>query len=242
MTLTELLEFVRRVELRKNRFMPGAAVNLSSNSPVEFGRISCAVKNGNDGKCLVLDGKIEGVFLKATEADFLRATAHPLKMPGIYQRALERRLHFQLKLVTEPRALRFIPGNRCLEFQMRSGLKNNRQAHRQPKRLLSSASICSQGIPWRGFFSNSARRRSSSAACSGVRSSAKPPYFSATFSATSCCSSGGSRSICLRISAALMRSIYPVDLLMQAGVCAQKTCPFFRPARKSCIVYRKSAP
>jgi hypothetical protein len=137
-----------------------------------------------------------------------------------------------------------------------SRLKNDRQAHRQPKRLLRPASTCSQEIPLRGFFSNSARRRSSSADCSGVSSSSKPPYFSITCSATSCCSSGGNRSICLRISAALMALIYPVDLFTQAGLCTRNTPPNsfkslkfdrlgtsrrFRPARKSYIVNRKSA-
>jgi hypothetical protein len=46
--------------------------------------------------------------------------------------------------------------------------------HFQPKRLLSSALTCSQGIPSCGLASKSARRRSSSAACSGVRSGSHP--------------------------------------------------------------------
>src|SRR5256886_5018029 len=60
------------------------------------------------------------------------------------------------------------------KFSASRRLENERKAHFQPKRLLKSASTCSQGIPSWGFFSKSARRRSSSAACSAVRSGSYP--------------------------------------------------------------------
>ena len=78
--------------------------------------------------------------------------------------------------------------------------------HFQPKRSLSSALTCSQGIPSCGLASNSARRRSSSAACSLVRSGSYPSP--ATISQNSCASlilsSCGRAFAASRISVAVM--------------------------------------
>jgi len=216
MTVTDLLETFRRVELRTNRLVNGSAVDISGQALAQCRRISRAVENSKDGERSVFDGKIDGVFLKAAQANFLRTSTHHLKMSWVGQRTVKRTLYFQLEFFTKSGPLRFIPSHCLLKFRKCCRLENDRQAHCQPKRLLSLASTCSQGIPSRGFFSKSARRRSSSADCSGVSSSSKAPNFSQTISATACCSARGKCSICSRISVALMALIYSVDSLVQA--------------------------
>jgi hypothetical protein len=185
---------------------------------VEFCRIARGVEERKHSEHVILDCKVNGVFVESPETNLLRPATDSLKMTRIGQRTPKRNFHFQLKLAAKSRASRFIPGNRLLEFQTRLASEDDRKAHCQPKRLLRSASTCSQGIPSRGSLSNSARRRSSSAACSGVSAFSKSPYFSRTISATSSRSAKGNFSICSRISVALMAEIYPVDLTAQVGL------------------------
>jgi hypothetical protein len=216
MTVTELLETVRRVELRTNRLVNVKAMQFSRQASAQFRWIPRAVENRKDGKGIVFDRKMDGVFPEAAQANFLRASTHPLKKFWIGQRTAERTFYFQLEFFAKSGPFRFISSHCLLKFRKCCGLENDWQAHCHPKRLLSLASTRSQGIPSRGFFSNSARRRSSSAACSGVSSSSKAPYFSQTFSATCCRSPGGKWPICSRISVAFMVLIYSVGSFVQA--------------------------
>ena len=100
--------------------------------------------------------------------------------------------------------------DRFVKLHTRGGVENERKSHFQPKRLLRSASTCSQGIPARGFFSKSARRRSSSADCSGVKSGSHPlPAMSSHKPwAISIRSLSGSAFAAARISAALILQNY----------------------------------
>ena len=66
MTLTELLESVRRVEVRTNRLVNGSAGDfLGQASAAQFRRIPGAVENSQDSKRPLFEGKVDGVFLKA---------------------------------------------------------------------------------------------------------------------------------------------------------------------------------
>jgi hypothetical protein len=210
MTLTELLESVRRV----NDTMVGA----SFQPLLQFRRIARTVEYSKHGKCPVLDGKVNGVFLEAPQTDSSGAATHGLKYSWIGQRPLQRGFHFKFEFFTQPDALRFISRNGLFKFQTGRRFEDDWQTHCQPKRLLSLASTSSHGIPSCGFLSNSARRRSSSADCSAVSPSSKAPNFSQMISATARCSPGGNCSICSRICAALMAAIYSFDLPAQAGV------------------------
>jgi hypothetical protein len=174
--------------------------------PLQFRRITRGVKNGELSKGIVFDREVDGVFLEASEANLLCASANPLKMTGSGHRPLESQPHLQFEFAPESGTLSFILSNGFFKLQTGSRLENDRQAHFQPKRLLRPASTCSQGIPSWGFFSKSARRRSSSAACSGVKSGSYPS--STMISQKSCASlilsSCGSAFAALRISVALM--------------------------------------
>src|ERR1039458_409411 len=157
MTVTELLESVRRVEVRTNRLVNDTAGDALWQAPVQCRWIPRAVKNCQDRERPVFDGKIDGVFLEAPQANFLRAATNSLKKSGVGQRTLEHGFYLQLEFLAESGPLTFIPRNRLFKFKKCRWLKNHRQAHCHPKRLLSLASTCSQGIPSLGFFSKSAR-------------------------------------------------------------------------------------
>jgi hypothetical protein len=218
MTLAELLESVRRVEVLTNRDGASASACRSRQPWLQFRGVARAVKYGKDCKRVILDGKIDGVFFEAPQTDLLSASVDSLEKSRIYQRAFEGGFDFQFEFLSQPGSLRLVPSNGLREFGQSRRFESDRQAHFQPKRLLKSASTCSHGTPSRGFFSKSARRRSSSAASSGVSSTS--PYFSQTIATTSCRSAGGKCSICSRISAALMGAIYSADLQAQDGVSA----------------------
>src|ERR1019366_3424763 len=231
MTVTELLESVRRVEVRTNRLVNGSAADFSRQASAQFRWIPCAVKNSQDSKRPVFDSKVDGVFLEAAQANLLCAATNSLKKFRIGQSTLERQFYLRLEFLAESGPLRFIPSHRLLKFRKCRRLENYRKTHCHPKRLLSLASTCSQGIPSWGFFSKSARRRSSSADCSGVSSSSKAPNFSQTISATACCSARGKCSICSRISVALMALIYSDGSSVQARfLCRVDLAFLFQPA------------
>jgi len=196
--------------LPRNSFQPS----------LQFRRIPRAMENRKDGENVVLDCEIDGVFLEPAQANSLCAATHFLKKLRIGQRTLKRRFYLQFEFFTESGAFAFMPNNRLVEFKPCNRFEDDRKAHCQPNRLLRSASTCSQGIPSRGFFSNSARRQSSSEACSGVRSGSKP--FPAMSSHKSCASlmrlSSGSALAAAKTSVALMAAIYSFDSSAQAGV------------------------
>ncbi len=215
----EILKKIRQIELRTNRIVTEALAGISFQPSPQFRRIPRAVENRQNGENIIFDRKIDGVFLEPPQANSLCASAHSLKKFRICQRTLKRRFHFQLEFFAEAGTLVFIPSNCLVEFQTRSRFENDRQAHCQPKRWLRSASICSQGIPSRGFFSNSARRRSSSAVCSGVKSGSNPSSMrsSLSFRARSIRSSSGRVFAALNNSVALMElNLPPLNIFASA--------------------------
>ncbi|HET7625527.1 MAG TPA: hypothetical protein VFM25_09695 [Verrucomicrobiae bacterium] len=202
----EILKKIRQIELWTNRIVTDSLAAFSFQPPAQFRRIPRAVKNGNDRKNTVLNCEINHVAFEPTETNFLRATTNFLKKFRIGQCTLKRRFYFQFEFFAKAGLRIFIPGNSLIEFKARSGFENDWQAHRQPKRLLRSASTCSHGIPSYGFFSNSASRRSNSAVCSGVKSGSNPSSMrsSLSFCANSIRSASGRAFAALNNSVALM--------------------------------------
>jgi hypothetical protein len=215
----EILKKIRQIELRTNRIVTETLAGFSFQPSPQFRRIPRAMKNGKDGKDIILDGKIEGVFLEPAQTNSLGAPTHFLKKLRISQRTLKRRFHFQFEFLAKSGTLAFIPSNRLVEFKPCNRFENDRKTHFQPKRLLRSASTCAQGTPSRGFFSNSARRRSSSAACSGVKSGSNPSSMrsSLIFRASSIRSSSGRVFAALNNSVALMElNLPPLNIFASA--------------------------
>src|SRR5690348_1174147 len=213
----EILKKIRQIEIRTNRLVTENPAGVSLQVPLQFCRIARGVKNREHSKDIVLDREVDAVFLESTQTNFPGASAHSLKMFRISQRPFERKFQFQFEFASEFRTLVFIPRDCFVKFQTRSRFENDRKAHCQPKRLLRSASTCSQGMPARGFFSNSARRRSNSAACSGDKSGSNPSSkrASLSFCASSIRSASGRAFAALNNSVALMVLIYSVDSLVQ---------------------------
>src|ERR1700744_2546356 len=99
-------------------------MNILQQAPVQFFRIPRAVKNGENGKRSIFNGKINGVFAKAAQADFLGAAADSLKKSRIGQCATQCRFYFQLKFFPEAWALRFVPNNGLIKFLTGGGFEN----------------------------------------------------------------------------------------------------------------------
>ena len=215
----EILKKIRQIEIRTNRIVTESFAGVLLQPAVQYCRIPRAVENRQDGKSIVFDGKVNVVFGEPAQPNLLRPATHLLKKFRVGLCSLQRNLHLQGKLASETRLFTFIPCNRLNQFSASRRFENERKSHFQPKRLLRSASTCSQGIPSCGFFSKSARRRSSSAACSGVKSGSYPS--STTMSQKSCASlilsACGSAFAALRISLALMPIIYRIGSFAQAG-------------------------
>jgi hypothetical protein len=158
------LGFVRRVHTGLKPGVNESSLKTASFKPsLQFHRIARGVKNGEHGEGIILDREVDGVFLESSEANLLCASTNRLKMPRVGQCSFESQLHLQFEFAPESGTLSFIPSNGFFKLQTGSGFENDRKTHFQPKRLLRSASTCSQGIPSWGFFSKSAKRRSSSA-------------------------------------------------------------------------------
>jgi hypothetical protein len=204
----EILKKIRQIELRANRIVTGGFFARLSKSLLEFGWITRGMENRNHCKYIILDREINGVFPELAKANLPRASANSLKMPRIGQRPLQREFYFQFKFSSKSGVLCFVPGDRLFKLQTCRGFEDDGEVHYQPKRLLRSASTCSQGIPSRGFFSNSARRRSNSATCSGVKSGSNPSPMrsSLSFCASSIRSAKG------RVLAALNNSVAVMQL------------------------------
>jgi len=215
----EILKKIRQIKLRTNRIVTETLAGWSFQPSPQFRRIPRAVKNRQDGENIVFNRKVDGIFIEPAQTNSLCASANPLEKFRIGQRTLKRRFYLQFEFFSKSSALAFIPSNRLVEFQTRSRFENDRKAHFQPKRWLRSASTCSQGIPSRGFFSNSARRRSSSAACSGVKSGSNPSSMrsSLIFRASSIRSSSGRVFAALNNSVALMElNLPPLNIFASA--------------------------
>jgi len=215
----EILKKIRQIEIRTNRLVTETLMSCSFQLPAKFRRIPRAMENRQNGESIIFEGKVNVVFGEPAQPNLSRPAPHLLKKFRIGLCSLQRSLHLQGKLASESGLFTFIPCNRLNQFSARCWFEKERKAHFQPKRLLRSASTCSQGIPSRGLFSKSARRRSSSADCSGVKSGSNPS--SATISQKSCASlilsACGSAFAALRISLALMPIIYRIGSFTQAG-------------------------
>jgi len=194
----------------------GTSASRSSKPSAKCGGVPRAMKNGNNGKNVILGGEVYAVCFESFQAYFPCPATNLAKNIRLGTSTFQHLIDLPGKFFAQTRTFILIPGNGLREFSPGGGLKNERAVHHQPKRRRISALTCSNGTPARGFFSKSASRRSNSAACSGVNSSSKSPNSSQTFSATSYCSAGGSRRICSNISDALMTLIYPVGASVQA--------------------------
>ncbi len=214
-----ILKKIRPIELRTNRIVNEALAGESLQTPEEFVRIPGAVENGNNREDIILVCEVNAVCLKSLEANFACATTDHLEDFRLRSSSLYGRQNFLSKLFSKLRRFGRIPRN-CLQkfgsgfrFEIGIGIDH------QPKRCLISASTCCNGIPRRGFFSNSARRRSSSAACSAVKSGSIPSLMRSSLSrrASSIRSVSGRAFAALNNSIALMLSIYT------RGTCRQAT-------------------
>jgi len=207
----EITNNVRQIEIHTNHVVAEALAKFSSQPPPEFLRVTRTVKNRQNGECSVFDGEINAVTRKSPQTNLPGLSPNHWETFRIGLRTLQRALDLQDELPPQSWALFFIPNCSLNEFEARRPFENVPAAHFQPKRWLSSALTCSQGIPSCGLASKSARRRSSSAACSGVRSGSYPS--SVIISQKSCASlirsSCGRAFAASRISDALMQGTLP---------------------------------
>jgi hypothetical protein len=182
-----------------------------SQAPPELFWIARTVEHRKNGECSVFNGEVYIVAGKSAQTNLPSLSTNFWEPFRIGLRPLQSTIYFQNKLFPQTWALSFIPNSRLIIFNTCGRFENEPETHFQPKRLLSSALTCSQGIPSCGLASKSARRRSSSAACSGVRSGSYPS--SAMISQKSCASlilsSRGRAFAASRISVALMPKILP---------------------------------
>jgi hypothetical protein len=210
MILREILKKIRQIELCTNRIVNETLAGFSFQSPEKFGGIPCAMKNGNDGKSIVLNREVNAVRLESFQTNALRPPTNFAKHFRLRLRPLQSLNNFLSEFLSEAGNLIFIPNDCLKEFGLRLWLENKLKTHHQPKRCFISALTCSQGIPLWGVFSKSARRRSSSAICSGVKSGSthpsSSPYSSQTFSTNARFSSVGIDRICSMRSVALIDS------------------------------------
>jgi len=201
----------------------------SFQTPAQFRRIACAVPNGQHfdfGVCFV-DNEINRVRpAKHTSLASSASGFGESKRLGRNRR--NNLVRFQGKSNSQPFGLALISGHSFPKFKSGFRVVNDPESHFLYLSSISSRN-CSHGMPRPGFFSASSARRSSSAICSGVSSSSN---LSRSCSNISRCSSNGSLSICSKTWAALMATIYSIDLFAQAGA---------GPAPKSAIHNRQSA-
>jgi hypothetical protein len=192
---------------REAKVATSAHIDRSTQPCPKLLRIAGTVENGQNRKCFAFDGKINIVLGEPPQTNPPGPFANFRESVGIGLRALQSSLEIHHKLSPKTWALFFVPCRSLGELQACFGSKNNPEAHFRPKRSLSSALTCSQGMPSCGLASKSARRRSSSAFCWGVKSGSYPS--STMISQKSCASlirsSGGSALAASRISRALMR-------------------------------------
>src|SRR5207249_3960431 len=85
----------------------GTPARRSFKSPLQFRRIARGVEDREHGEGIILDRKVDGVFLEAPETDFSRATTDHLKMSRIGSRPLQRQFHLQFEFPAQPRAFSF---------------------------------------------------------------------------------------------------------------------------------------
>ena len=188
-------------------------------SPPQFRRIPCAMKNGSHIDGIQFNRIVNAVFAKFFESHFVSVGRGEAKSFRELQNLLEGGVNFPSEFFTQAGTLCFIPCCRVFKFQAGKRRENDSAFHalRLLRRSWSSACTVSHGMPRSGCCRSSSARRSNSASCSGVGSASN---FSRSCSKTSRCSSNGSFSTCSMICAALMAAIYSVDSRVQAGVFA----------------------
>jgi hypothetical protein len=169
------LNNVRQIEIGTNRLVLGKLYPRSFQAPAKICGIARAVENGENRKDILLNCEVNAVFGKATQPNLSGVTTNLPEQTDIRLRPLKSYRDLEGKLSSQPGPLFFIPSDRFLKFTPRRRFENEVEAHFHPNRFFKSACTCSQGIPSRGFLSNSARRRSSSAACSLVKSGSIQP-------------------------------------------------------------------
>jgi hypothetical protein len=164
------------------------------------------MKNCQNRKCVSFGREVNIVFVETAQTNSPGSFANFWKPFGLGLCPLQGPFKIRDKLVTKSRSLPFVPSSSLCKLQSRFALKNDPETHFRPKRSLSSAFTCSQGMPSCGLASKSARRRSSSAICSGLKSGSNPS--SIIISQKSCAnlirSSFGRALAASRISRALM--------------------------------------
>src|ERR1019366_4311561 len=209
MTVTELLESVRRVEARTNRLVQ------SSSPEFQLLRIAAGVEDGQNDDAFRFDQKMNHKGKPAENhrpADF---PAHFGKPFGIIRNALKVLFNDGAKFLSQPFPLGFVIGNGVIKLLLGNATKDKAAFHL--RYLASSFALTSANeTTSSGFWRWSWSRRSMCLASPDVSLSSKAPYFSQAFSATACCSACGKCSICLRISVALMTLIYSVGSFVQA--------------------------
>jgi len=215
----EILKKIRQIELRTNRLVTETLAGISFQPSPQFLRIPRAVKDGNHGENVVLDCEVDAVSFESFQANFARSATHFAEKLWLKLRAVHCLQNFLCKFLSQARSFIFIPNNGLKEFGLRFRLKERVELHHQPKRCRISALTCSNGMPRRGFFSNSARRRSNSAACSGVKSGSYPSSRRSSFSfcASSIRSASGRVFASLNNSAALMELNLPAKNLFASA-------------------------
>src|ERR1035437_6036610 len=224
----QTLKKIRPIELRTNRIVTETLAGFSFQPPAQFRRIPSAVENRHDRENVIFDREINAVSLESFLTNHAPSTAHLAKQFGLCLRAVQRLNDFLGKFFSQTRRFIFIPNNGLKKFGLRVRLEKGIKIHHQPKRCRITALTCSNGIPSRGFFSNSARRRSSSAVCSGVRSGSNPSSTrsSLIFRASSIRSSSGRVLAASNNSVALMAAIYSFQFVTQARFFARANSAF----------------
>lgn len=228
MTIVYQIRRLQQAGIRELPFVLWRNSSGSTQTPLQFIGISCAMENGYYTDHIIFDCKQDAVFAKPLKTNF-SSTPHLWKMFRIGLCAFQRAFNFREKFFPQPWLLRFIPCDCIKQFCLSGRLKP--KSHFHPKRFFASARTCSNGIPASGFSLKAATRRSRTAACSGVRpSSTHPsslPNSSHIFSNSSRFSSAGKERICSMTSVALIDLNYQSRLRQQAVI---RELPLRHPA------------
>jgi hypothetical protein len=206
---SEILIKIRQIEIRTDWLVSEMAAFLFQPSP-QFLRIARAVENGNNTDKFRFDVEIHTIPVENLDSCHTNRSADQQKSLWVLKNALESRVNFGLKSVSQSRCLLIVPVNRRLKFN--AGLSFENYFPAKTRFLfdlaLRSARTFSHVIPLSGWRRSLSARSSKVAICSGVNTS---PNSSRMRWTTSHFSSNDIRRNCSRISVALMRKPYPIN-------------------------------
>jgi hypothetical protein len=145
MTTAELLETVRRVEVRTNRPVNGLVGSRSLKPASERVGISAGMINGKHTDFVAFDGEVNPI-LEARHSSFANRYGFLQKDFWVSADAFEQGFKLGFKFPPQARLPFFIPSE-CLQIVRIRQRSEPHPIHFQPKRLRAFSRTCSQGIP-----------------------------------------------------------------------------------------------